>query len=147
MISDVQIRYLKAVVDSEFDLDILDKCRKTEYVNARLVYSYILRQRGVGLARIAKSLNKNHATIIYLVNNAPFYFKQEEDLEGRYLSCKRLFENYFFPVVDYTRRELLNAYLKLDSEMDSVREENEKLIEQNKELKKTIEELDLSKNY
>ena len=58
-----------------------------------------------------------------------------------------MFENHYFPVIDYTRRELLNAYLKLDSQYDMVIEENQNLIEQNLKLKKTIEELELSKNY
>ena len=147
MITDGQIRYLKTIVDTEFDLDILDKCRKAEYVNARLIYSYILRRRGVGLVRIAKSIDKNHATILYLVNNAPFYLKQDQDLEHSYENCLRMFENHYFPVIDYTRRELLNAYLKLDSQYDMGIEENQNLIEQNLKLKKTIEELELSKNY
>lgn len=147
MITDAQIRYLKKIVDAEFNIDIADKCRKTNYVNARLIYSYILRGRGVGLVRIGESLNKNHATILYLVSNAPFYFKQEPELEFRYLSCKSLFENYYSPVLEYSRRELIQAYVKLDSQYEMVIKENESLIKEIVELKKIHEELGLEKNY
>ena len=84
MITDAQIRYLKKIVDNEFNVDILEKKRTRTLVDARLVYSYILRQRGVGLVRIAESINKNHATIVYLLKNATSYFKQDEDLNFRY---------------------------------------------------------------
>jgi len=147
MITDAQIRYLKKIVDGEFNIDIADKCRKTNYVNARLVYSYILRKRGVGLVRIGDSLNKNHATICYLINNAPFYFKQDSELEFRYLSCKSLFENHYSPILDYSRRELIQAYVELDSQFDMVIKENENLIEEIVKLKKNNQELGLEKNY
>ena len=58
MITDAQIRYLKKIVDNEFNVDILEKKRTRTLVDARLVYSYILRQRGVGLFRIDESINK-----------------------------------------------------------------------------------------
>lgn len=147
MITDAQIRYLKKIVDSEFNIDISDKCRKTNYVNARLIYSYILRSRGVGLVRIGDSLDKNHATILYLISNAPFYFKQEPELNLRYLSCKSLFENHYSPILDFSRRELIQAYVELDSQFDMVIKENENLIEEIGELKKITQELGLEKNY
>jgi len=103
------------VDEYEFNVDILSKSRKQNYVNARLVYSYILRQKGVGLVRIATSLNKNHATILYLCNNAPFYLKQDIDLNNRYENCLSLFDSEHLPVVEYTRRELLKAYLHLET--------------------------------
>ena len=45
MITDAQIRYLKKIVDNEFNVDILEKKRTRTLVDARLVYSYILRQQ------------------------------------------------------------------------------------------------------
>ena len=46
-----------------------------------------------------------------------------------------------------TRREILRLYVKLDSQYDMLIKHNEELQEENTQLKKTIEELDLSKNY
>ena len=147
MITDAQIRYLKKIVDNEFNVDILEKKRTRTLVDARLVYSYILRQRGVRLVRIAESINKNHATIVYLLRNATSYFKQDEDLKFRYENCKSLFESHHSPIMDMTRREILRLYVKLDSQYDMLIKHNEELQEENTQLKKTIEELDLSKNY
>lgn len=147
MITDAQIRYLKQIVDTEFDVDILNKKRTMNLVNARLVYSYILRKRGAGLARIGESINKNHATILYLVRNAPSYFKQDDDLNLKYEACKDRFENHHSPIINYTRREIMKAYLTLDSQYDMLIKHNEEVIKENEELKKTIQRLDLLKNY
>ena len=97
--------------------------------------------------RIAESINKNHATIVYLLKNATSYFKQDEDLNFRYENCKSLFESHHSPIMDMTRREILRLYVKLDSQYDMLIKHNEELQEENTQLKKTIEELDLSKNY
>lgn len=147
MITDAQIRYLKKIVDSEFDIDILSKSRKNYYVNARLIYTYILRSRGVGLVRIAKSLDKNHGTILYLANNAPFYFKQDPELESRYLLCKKMFESHYSPILEYTHSELLRAYVSLDSKYIMAIEEKENLIKIVEDYKKRLEELGLDINY
>ena len=147
MITDAQIRYQKKIVDNEFDVDILSKRRTMNLVNARLVYSYILRSRGTRLVRIAESIDKNHATILYLVRNAPAYFKQDEELNLQYQTCLSLFENHHSPIINYTRRELMKAYLTLDSQYDMLIKHNEEITKENKELKKTIEELDLLKKY
>ena len=94
-----------------------------------------------------ESINKNHATIVYLLKNATSYFKQDEDLNFRYENCKSLFESHHSPIMDMTRREILRLYVKLDSQYDMLIKHNEELQEENTQLKKTIEELDLSKNY
>ena len=60
------------------------------------------------------------------------------------------FSSLCFPVtipMDMTRREILRLYVKLDSQYDMLIKHNEELKEENTQLKKTIEELDLSKNY
>ena len=147
MITDAQIRYLKKIVDNEFNVDILNKKRTMNLVNARLVYSYILRDRGTSLTKIGESINKNHATILYLVRNAPSYLKQDPDLNFKYLNCKNAFEKHHSPIMDYTRNELLRAYFRLDSQYDMVIKHNEELKEENNQLKKCMDKLDLLKNY
>ena len=92
MITDAQIRYLKKIVDNEFDVDILSKRRTMNLVNARLVYSYILRSRGTRLVRIAESIDKNHATILHAVKEFPFMRKWDVELERDYQAILILWE-------------------------------------------------------
>tara|TARA_R100000781_G_C4006455_1_gene102155 strand:+ start:155 stop:541 length:387 start_codon:yes stop_codon:yes gene_type:complete len=120
---------LKQIVSNEFQVDVSSLRRTRVHVDARLVYSYILRSRGLGLSRIGKSINKNHATVLYLLNNAPSYLEQDPDLKTKYDSCLLMFENHHSPVYDLTMPELQKAYVKLQADYDLILEENNQLKE------------------
>ena len=129
MITEEKINYLKQIVSNEFQVDVSSLRRTRVHVDARLVYSYILRSRGLGLSRIGKSINKNHATVLYLLNNAPSYLEQDPDLKTKYDSCLLMFENHHSPVYDLTMPELQKAYVKLQADYDLILEENSQLKE------------------
>jgi len=129
MITEEKINYLKQIVSNEFQVDVSSLRRTRVHVDARLVYSYILRSRGLGLSRIGKSINKNHATVLYLLNNAPSYLEQDPDLKTKYDSCLLMFENHHSPVYDLTMPELQKAYVKLQADYDLILEENNELKE------------------
>ena len=144
MITEEKINYLKQIVSNEFQVDVSSLRRTRVHVDARLVYSYILRNRGLGLSKIGKSINKNHATVLYLLNNAPSYLKQDPDLKTKYDSCLLMFENHHSPVYDMTMSELQKKYVELQASCDILREEKEILMEENYYLKEKLklEELD-----
>ena len=129
MITEEKINYLKQIVSNEFQVDVSSLRRTRVHVDARLVYSYILRNRGLGLSRIGKSINKNHATVLYLLNNASSYLKQDPDLKTKYDSCLLMFENHHSSVYDLTMPELQKAYVKLQADYDLILEENNQLKE------------------
>jgi len=109
------MKYLEKVVNTELQLDIQTNTRKQEYVTGRLIFSYILHKRGVGYQRIGRYLNKNHATIINLVNKANHYLKYEPDLYNKYLICLQLFEKQNHPVFYCSKSELIKEYLSLEN--------------------------------
>lgn len=109
------MKYLEKVVNTELQLDIQTNTRKQEYVTGRLIFSYILHKRGVGYQRIGRYLNKNHATIINLVNKAKHYLKYEPDLYNQYLICLQLFEKQNHPVFYCSKSELIKEYLSLEN--------------------------------
>jgi len=102
-------------VNTELQLDIQTNTRKQEYVTGRLIFSYILHKRGVGYQRIGRYLNKNHATIINMVNKAKHYLKYEPDLYNKYLICLQLFEKQNHPVFYCSKSELIKEYLSLEN--------------------------------
>tara|TARA_R100000773_G_scaffold33501_1_gene28590 strand:- start:1127 stop:1561 length:435 start_codon:yes stop_codon:yes gene_type:complete len=138
MITEEKINYLKQIVSNEFQVDVSSLRRTRVHVDARLVYSYILRNRGLGLSRIGKSINKNHATVLYLLNNAPSYLKQDPDLKTKYDSCLLMFENHHSPVYDLTMPELQKAYVRLQANHDILVEEKEILMEEIHDLKEKL---------
>lgn len=109
------MKYLEKVVNTELQLDIQTNTRKQEYVTGRLIFSYILHKRGVRYQRIGRYLNKNHATIINLVNKAKHYLKYEPDLYNKYLICLQLFEKQNHPVFYCSKSELIKEYLSLEN--------------------------------
>lgn len=66
---------LKKICDKVFNLDIANPSRKLEYVKARVVYFYICRRYypSLTLSTIGQSVNKDHATVINLLNKYDMY--------------------------------------------------------------------------
>ena len=83
---------LKDIVNQVFEVDVMEKTRKREVVEARMVYSRILRDSEfMTLSRIAQSLNKNHATILHYNKNFKYFIKPDERLWDMYLMCARIY--------------------------------------------------------
>ena len=69
---------LKEAVNSVFGLDMMERTRKRPHVNARIVFSNILFERGYSKSEIGRYLNKNHATIIHYCKSFEGYVKTDE---------------------------------------------------------------------
>jgi chromosomal replication initiation ATPase DnaA len=80
-----QIKELREHVEKEFGIDNLrERRRYNDIVNARMVYSYILRGLGYTLTEIGKSLGKHHATIINYLDNMEGYLKTDPVLRKKF---------------------------------------------------------------
>lgn len=83
---------LKDIVNRVFEVDIMEKTRRREVVEARMVYTRILRDSEfMTVSKIAKSLNKNHATILHYLKNFKYFIKPDERLWDMYLLCCRIY--------------------------------------------------------
>ena len=71
----MKLQQLKKICNKVFDLDIANPSRKLEFVKARVVYFYICRRYypSLTLATIGESVNKDHATVINLLNKYDMY--------------------------------------------------------------------------
>ena len=116
---------LKVIINRKFGLDLSTNTRKRDYVNARLVYAKILRERGFTHESIARSLNRDHATIIYYVRCASHIFMQDRFLEKKYLECKALFFGEIDQSENPTSEEMLSERLNtLNEQVDKLTAEN-----------------------
>ena len=82
---------LKEIVSQVFDTDINIKTRKRNNVEARMIFSKILREDGNTFESIGKAINKDHSTIVYYVNQASILIKQSIELSDKYLECKNCY--------------------------------------------------------
>jgi hypothetical protein len=86
----LDMKELKDIVDTIFDVDISNSVRKKNYVEARMVFTKILRDRGTTLVAIAAFLDKNHCSIINYMLNFDNYFS-EQSLKRKYIVCREAF--------------------------------------------------------
>jgi hypothetical protein len=100
----IEMNELKGIVDTIFDVDITDTVRKKDYVEARMVFTKILRDRGVTFVTIGKFLDKNHSTVLNYMSNFDNYFN-EQSLKKKYVVCREAF---------FQKRPIDKLYLEKD---------------------------------
>tara|TARA_R100001509_G_scaffold123513_1_gene77234 strand:- start:254 stop:658 length:405 start_codon:yes stop_codon:yes gene_type:complete len=85
-------KYLK-VVNKHFGLDISLNTRKFEYVFARACYYYLCRKfGGFSYSKIARSVNKNHATVMHSLKELPYMIKHDDVCLEKYNSLISKFD-------------------------------------------------------
>jgi len=109
---------LKEIIKLEFNLDIMKHTREREYVDARAVYSFILKKRGYGCAKIGRSIKKSHSTVLHYLRNIDVVLKQFPELYKKY---KRVSESYnveYDAVYDMDAVDLRNYIYELRDSVD-----------------------------
>tara|TARA_R110000765_G_scaffold39003_2_gene85085 strand:+ start:2053 stop:2706 length:654 start_codon:yes stop_codon:yes gene_type:complete len=82
---------LQVIVEEVFDAKIMLLNRKRDTVDARRIYSFILRERGYRYTKIGRFLQKNHATILHYTRDINVILKTNPSLMEKYLLCKKIF--------------------------------------------------------
>jgi hypothetical protein len=86
---------LKQIIQKEIGIDIMKTSRMRQYVDGRMIYSKILRERGYKLGSIGKTLMKDHSTIIHYLSNVDTYIKTDQELIESYSICLSKFYEIF----------------------------------------------------
>jgi hypothetical protein len=121
---------LKEIVSKVFETNINIKTRKRNNVEARMIFSKILREDGNTFESIGKAINKDHSTIVYYVNQASSLIKQSIELSDKYLECKNCYiDNLDVVLPQMKYDELKNEVLELKLLI------NQLTIERNKTIK------------
>jgi IS30 family transposase len=111
---------LIAIVNTEFNLDILKKCRQRPYVDARRVYTQVMRDRGYSLTAIGRSLGKDHATILHYLKNSQVLFGQHPNLDESYKRISKLRNNTVDPIDEMDKLELRHHIYRLRQNLESL---------------------------
>jgi len=86
-----EIDELKRIVNDIFLVDLEVINRKRDVVDARKVYSKILRDNGYSYDLIGKTLGKDHATIIHYIKNIEYILSYDKIIIDKYVACKNVF--------------------------------------------------------
>ena len=125
-----KVNALKRIVDNEFSINLNQKKKRSMYVSqGTRVFSKILYDKGVSKTSIAKSLGKNHATIMHHLDKVDVEIETYPEFREKYKSCVSKFE------------EVLRAVEADDDDITGLVNEVHSLRDENNIYKKTIEEL------
>jgi hypothetical protein len=124
-----EINSLKEIINNMFSVDLSENTRERKLVDARKVYSKVLRDRGHTYELIAKSLNRDHATIIHYMSSIDSILLYDKNLRDKYLSCKSLFLEGKGELILNSRKkdvDLFMTIIRLNGELqDAIKEKKE----------------------
>jgi hypothetical protein len=127
----LEMQDLKEIVNNVFMLDLDAKNRKRGVIDARKIYSKILRDRGYGYELIGRSIEKDHTTVIHYMRSIDFTLKYDRELRDNYITCKNLFlENRELPIVEnrYKDKDLFMTVVRLNAEVQRLVVERKNLL-------------------
>ena len=130
----INIKEIAKAVALEFRIpDIRIRKRSVENVNARMTYSYILRQLGYSYKEIGRSLGKDHSTVIHYVRRIKWYAQADAPLKKKFDSLCSTFidgllqdededdgSNYIKREAEIIQNDLKNQINALKSEIKSL---------------------------
>jgi hypothetical protein len=134
---------LEEIVNKIFEIKIKSRKRSRVIVDARMVYSKILRERGHTVTAIGKFLGKDHTTIVHygimvddMLAQLPYYHNQ-------YVKCYTEFMKDKEPTVfSITEKELQMSNISLKSQLERLILENTTMqiqVDKYKRLEKILE--------
>ncbi len=143
-----EISDLKTIINNVFGVDLNRNIRKRPFVNSRIIYSKILKDRGYGYIVIGKSLNKDHSTIIHYVQQFERIMYQDEVFAKNYIMCKDAFlkDNPFLTDI-LSNTDIISQLVSLSAENRKLILERDKVLKtanMYRRLKRVIEFIDIN---
>lgn len=118
---------LKNIINSVYELDLMEKCRRREYTDARLTFMRIMYDDGFGYTDIGRMLNKNHATIIHGLKSSDWMLKNEKSFISNYHMIKEVY-NSNDKLLDYkSNLQLKNLVILANNQIKMLNLDNARL--------------------
>ena len=78
---------IKKRINDFFGIDIDEPTRIQKYVEARMIYYWLCFYfTNMNLSRIAKTVNKNHATVLHGIKNFPIFMETDKEFKEKFLA-------------------------------------------------------------
>lgn len=119
---------LKQIVNDIFFVDIDNKTRKRDLVDARKAYSKILRDAGFSYQHIGDSIGKDHATIIHYIKTIDGLLKYEPVFQKKFLLTKKQFKLENKEIILKSNLDIYTTALSLGEKLEEVIKEKEQIL-------------------
>lgn len=116
-----QFHAILGIAERFFGTSILDKSRKKEYINARMILYKILHDIGYKKIEIAKYTNKDHSTVINALSNFNAYVSYDEQLLFDYYELKDRIKDAISndsPLAFTPKRLIIDKVLTLEKKLN-----------------------------
>jgi hypothetical protein len=141
-LNEKKIIALKDVVKEIFLIDVDKDSRKRDIVDARRVYSKILRDEGYSFESIGLSLGRNHATVIHYAKSIDSILNYDRNLRERYIACKEIYIEKRESIFEEMKKDV-DAYVTI---VRLTNELHEAISLKNKILTKFVDSIEDFKN-
>lgn len=129
--TDLEKETLKEIVSGVFNVDISLKNRQRNSVDARRIYSKILRERGYTFESIGDSLNRDHATVINYMVSVDTILTYDKGLRDKYIACKNVFLESRAPLMIERMKKDADIYvtvIRLNDELQEIIKEKKEIL-------------------
>jgi hypothetical protein len=118
---------IKEAVEEATMTDILNNKRTGPNVEARMIFTSMVRDKGYTYKKIQAVLNKDHSTLMYYNETIKDVMKFDRKLQRKYLACKEaLLQKEYINKLD--SKEFAKQELLLEKERSSILEEENKYL-------------------
>lgn len=122
-----EILMIKEAVEEATMTDILNNKRTGPNVEARMIFTSMVRDKGYTYKKIQTILNKDHSTLIYYNETIKDVMKFDRKLQRKYLACKEaLLQKEYINKLD--SKEFAKQEVLLEKERSSILEEENKYL-------------------
>lgn len=128
--SNTEMNSLKEIISNTTGTDIMNKSRYRNIVDARIVFSKIIRERGYTYSSIGRYLSKDHSTIIHYICECNSLIQTDDKMMETYINCRNKFLEDKDALLTYTDKDAVKEMIILKMDI-------EKLIDKNNKLKET----------
>jgi hypothetical protein len=133
---------LKSVINEIFLIDVDEDSRRRDVVDARRIYSKILRDEGCSFNSIGDSIGRDHATIMHYTKSIDSILTYDKNLRERYIACKEIYIEKRKSIFEEMKKDV-DAYVtivRLNNEL------HEAISLKNKILTKFVDSIEEFKN-
>jgi len=125
--SDTEMNSLKEIVGNATGADVMNKGRYRNIVDARIVFSKIIRERGYTYSSIARYLNKDHSTIIHYICECNHLIQTDDKIMETYLICRDKFLQDKDALLTYTDKDAVKEMIVLKNDIDNLMLKNSRI--------------------
>lgn len=141
--TDTEMNSLKEIISNTTGTDIMNKNRYRNVVDARIVFSKIIRERGYTYSSIARYLSKDHSTIIHYICECNNLIQTDDKMMKTYINCRSKFLEDKDALLTYTDKDAVKEMVILKINMEKLIAKNNKLKDLQNKYKRLTEIINL----